>query len=237
MLYVIHGTDVSKARSALHKMVDALVAKKPDAAVVPVEGITEFGAEELEGYIAGQGLFEKNFIVVFDHILKSEEATEQIQALLPAIAESSNVFLILEEKISAPVLNNLQKQAAKVVSFEKPEEKQTFNIFSLADALGKRDRKALWVTYQKAKLAGLPDEQMHGTLLWQVRSMLLARASRDAKEAGLAPFVFSKSSRYEKNYPGLELPKLSADLVAVLHDARRGIAEFDIGFEKLLLSI
>ena len=32
MLYVIYGTDTHKARTKLHKLVDTLLEKKPDAA-------------------------------------------------------------------------------------------------------------------------------------------------------------------------------------------------------------
>lgn len=237
MLYVIHGSDVSRARGALRTTVDGLLAKKPDTSLSLVEGERGFSPEELEGYVAGQGLFEKNFIVVFDGVLKNEETLARILARLPDIAKSPNVFLLLEEKIPAASLKELSAAAKKTLFFEKNAATPPFNVFSLTDALGRRDRKGLWVLYRKAKHAGLADEEMHGTLLWQVRTMLLSRASQSGAEAGLKPFVFSKASRYEKNYPGKELRDLSEELLAVLHDARRGISEFEVLFEKFLLGV
>ncbi len=237
MLYVIHGTDVSRARAALRATVDGLLVKKPDTSLLFIEGDRGFSPEELEGYIAGQGLFEKNFVVVLDGVLKNEETLGRILARLPDIAQSPNIFLLVEEKISAAPLKEFSVSAEKVLSFEKKAATPPFNVFSLTDALGRRDRKELWVLYRKAKQAGLADEEMHGTLLWQVRTMLLSRVSRDGVQAGLKPFVFSKASRYEKNYPGKELRELSANLLAVLHDARRGVSEFEVLFEKFLLGV
>ena len=237
MFYIIHGADVSKARAALRAAVDGLLVKKPDAPLIFIEGDKGFSPEELEGYIAGQGLFEKNFIVVFDGVLKNEETLGLILARLPDIAQTPNVFFLLEEKISSAPLKEFSALAEKVLSFEKSAAVPPFNVFSLTDALGRRDRKGLWILYRKAKQAGLVDEEMHGTLLWQVRTMLLSRVSRDGAQAGLKPFVFLKASRYEKNYPGKELRDLSAGLVAVLHDARRGVSEFEILFEKFLLGV
>ena len=92
-----------------------------------------------------------------------------------------------------------------------------FDIFSLANALGKRDKKGLWVLYQKAKLNNIADEQIHGILFWKVKSMILS-AGRGA-------------------YSQDELKKLSNSLVNLYHDTRRGVHEMDSAMERFILGI
>lgn len=235
MLHVFYGNDFPRVRKELRKTIDSLLAKRKESSVISVEG-GAFDAESLESYVSVQGLFEKSSIIVFDGILKNEEAAYSIGSALEDMAGSSNIFILVEEEIASALLKKLEKYA-KVSHFEGEKGGPVFNIFSLAEALGRRDRKTLWVLYEKAKLAGVSDEEMHGILLWQVRTMLLARGSQSAGDAGLKPFVFTKAANYEKKYPDKELRDLSERFVSVLHDDRRGSVPFEIGFEKLLLSV
>ena len=97
--------------------------------------------------------------------------------------------------------------------------------------------KDAWVLLQKALDTGGVPEEIHGMLFWQVKSMILAVSSKTAGEAGLNPFVFRKSLSFAKNFTEEELKNLSARLVSIYHDARRGGDELAIALEKFVLSI
>jgi len=119
-------------------------------------------------------------------------------------------------------------------ALEKKEKKDAFNIFSLTDALGERNKKRLWTRYQEALRAGSAPEEIHGILFWQLKTLLLV--SKGAT-AGIKPFVITKAKHFLGNYTENELEDLTKSFVDLYHDARRGKIDFDIGLEKILLSL
>jgi len=56
-----------------------------------------------------------------------------------------------------------------------------FNIFALTDALGARQKKDAWILYQKALGAGLSAEEIFFKIVWQVKSMLIAKKTKNVR--------------------------------------------------------
>ena len=218
MIYLLHGTDTIKSRKKLHALLDSMFAKKPDASIVRVE-VGGFDENELKEFVGGQGLFVSKYIIVFDNLFTDKEVKEVLLKNLKEISKSENIFIFLEEKLNKTELNKFEKYAEKIQIFGglTSEKSDKFDIFSLANALGKRDKKGLWVLYQKAKLNNIADEQIHGILFWKVKSMILS-AGRGA-------------------YSQDELKKLSNSLVNLYHDTRRGVHEIDSAMERFILGI
>jgi len=239
MLYVLHGTDTIKAREKLRMLLNGLFAKKPDASFFRIDE-ENFNVSQIEELLFGQGLFAQKYIVVLDGVLQNTEAKEAVLNNLKDIASSQNIFIVFEGALDKATLSKLEKHAEKVqgfVSKTATAATKPFNIFSLTDALGRRDRKRLWILYQKAKHNNVSDEEIHGILFWQVKSMLLARSAESTAGTGLKPFVFQKSLGFSKNYTKQELEKLSASMISLYHDARRGIYELSVAMEQFVLSI
>ncbi|MFC1730950.1 hypothetical protein ACFL6I_11515 [candidate division KSB1 bacterium] len=241
MIYLLYGNNTHASRKKLHTLLDGLFKKRPDAEYFHItpENISEFSVEEL---ISSQGLFEQKYIVVLDNLFegkaKENNRKEELLKLLKEMQSAEHVFIFLEGKLDKKTSTRFEKYAEKIQEFSAEEKKkERFNTFSLTDALGKRDRKGLWTLYQKAKLEHVADEEIHGILFWQVKSMLLALQSSNAKEAGLNPFVFNKSKGFLKNYSEKEVRSLSQKLIALSHDARRGIHEFDVALERFILAL
>lgn len=194
----------------------------------------------MDELLGGQGLFHNKMIVQMDGLLKNKEIKETIVDNLKEMKESENVFIFIEEELDKITLGKFEKKAEKVQEFEPDVPKETegkFKIFSLTKALGRRDKKQLWILYSQAKRAGVSDEEIHGILFWQIKAMLLASKTKSAKEAGLNPFVYSKSSGFLKNFSENEVQKISSDLVTIYHEARRGRYELFSALEKFVLSI
>ena len=239
MFYLLHGSDTEKTRRKAHELVEICLKKRPGAEVFRLDS-SRFGQSSIDQLIGGQGLFEKKHIVFADGLLENKEAKDYIVNKAKAIEESENVFIFLERETAKEILKKIEKYASKVQSFElkeKENKKSEFNIFSLTDAFGRRDKKAAWIIYQKAKQAGLEDEQIHGTLFWIVKSMIVANVSANAGEAKLNPFVFGKAKSFAQNFSEHELKKFSGDLVSIYHDARRGFHEMNIALERFILNI
>lgn len=243
MIYLLHGTDRDKARKKMTELVIALQTKKPDLSLVKVTDET-WNRDDLPALIGSQGLFERKMLIQAEYLLaKKAESAEAILESLVDIAESENVFIFLEGEVDAATRKKLEAKAHKAQEFEKPdvpEPRPDFNVFALTDALGRRDKKSLWVLYQEAMRKNVQPEEIHGILFWQVKSMLLViegGPSVTPASTGLAPFVFKKAEQFSQNYNKQELEQLSLKLVTIFHDARASGAELGSALEQFILEV
>lgn len=238
MLYLLYGTDRDKAREKAHELIASLQKKKPEAEVFRLDSDNWNGAK-LDEFIGGQGLFERKFIVFANQLFGNDEVKKIILQKLPAIRQSENIFIFLESKIEKAGLLEISKVAEKVQVFEKKDgaKAESFNIFSLADALGARDRKSLWVLYQKALRRNASAEEVSGILFWQVKSIMLAQRTTSASEAGVSQFVFQKSKRYSRNFSLDEITATASKLITLYHNAHRGLVDFETGLERFTLCL
>jgi DNA polymerase III delta subunit len=238
MLYVIHGTDIDKAREKSRALFDALREKKPDASAgeISAETVT---ADKIEELTQTQGLFENKQIVFMDRTLENKDVREVILDKIDAIAESPNIFIFFEGKLTKEVLKKLEKRAEKITEYEADDapKKPAESLFPMADALANRDKKSLWVMLRRALDDEAAPEEVHGILFWQAKSLALAAKSANAAEAGLNPFVFSKAKRAAANFKAGEIDMLVSNLVSMYHRAHRGEIDFAIELEKLALDI
>jgi len=241
MLYAFYGSDVAKSSSKALALVESLRTKRPDAAFVRLEA-KDWDPAVIEQHLGGQGLFSNKYIVLLDRLTENTEAKEAINDFIPALQESQNIFIALEGKLNAELKKAFEKNTEKsVISDVAPEAKAgfgkgDFNIFALADALGTRDAFKSWKIYREAIENGMEPENIVGTLFWQAKSMTLALHARSAAEAGLSPFVFSKSKKYAGNYSDGEMKSLIGDLVLLYHNGHRGMNDLELSIEKLLLN-
>lgn len=218
MIYFFHGTDIDKARGKAHDLIDSLTKKKPDASFIKIDA-ENFSQNILDQYIGGQGLFVSKNIVFLDRLCEKKDMKEEFLEKLKEIAESENIFIMLEGKLDKATLGKIEKRAEKTVASdfaEKPAKKE-FGAFALADAFGKRDKKSAWILYRKAIDGGEAPEALHGMIFWKTKTMMLAGGG------------------YGWSIP--ELKKTMDDLVTVYHDSRRGAHELETGLEAFLLTM
>jgi DNA polymerase III delta subunit len=244
MIILVYGTDTDKVRGTAGKHLNTLRTKRPDAEFFNMSN-ENFSQSDFEELIFSQGLFDKKFIVQLESVLElSEEAREFVLKNLGELAKSENAFVISERKLLKPVVAKLEKVAFKIENFEMADEgkeKQKFNIFSLGDALGMKDKKQLWVLYTKALRAGIAAEQIHGILFAQVKAIAMVKRAKkdkvDAKKTGLNPFVVSKALGFEKNFTEEEVEGLSRELLFIYHNIRDEGGEMEVELEKFVLGL
>ena len=239
MLFVFHGTDVAKAGDKARSLIGSLRAKKPDAPFIHI-GADDWSVATLQEYVGGQGLFSAKSIIFLDRVMEDDQSKESLLGLLPAIKGSENIFIVLEGKLDAESKRIFGKYADKSASFQNgttTKDNSPKKVFALADALGERLAIRAWTIYRELVDGGAPSESLIGTLFWQVKCMSLANISKIADQAGLNSFVFSKSKRYLKNYSSLEIDRLMTDIIVLYHDGHLGIADMEIGLEKMLLEL
>jgi len=250
MIYLFYGTDFEKARIKANETVDVLRKKKPDASFIKITD-EDRDNSRLPELIGGQGLFENKYIVFMDRVFGNEEALELILKNLKDIGASQNIFIFLEAKVNKPIVEKVKKSGGKLQEFtgEKSSGRKflmendksfslgEFNVFSLTDAFGRKDKKNLWVLYQETKDRNIPTEEIHGIIFWQLKCMFLARDSKTAEEAGLKPFPYQKAKGFLKNFKEGELEKISSELVRIYHESRMKSRSFETEFEKFILNL
>lgn len=237
MLYLFTGRDVVASALKRDKKLEAVLKLKPEAEVISLTD-EKWSANVIDEYAGAQGLFQKDLIISVSFVCDNKEFAEELIEKLPLAGESLNTFIFLERELPKDILKAFTASAEEVVASDVVSKKQNdFNIFSLADAFGRRDKKGLWVLLQEARRAGIADEQIHGTIWWQVKTLFLAASAGSAKEAGLGDFPFRNAKRFLANFKQSELSRFSSELVALYHDARRGKHELEVSLERFVLSI
>jgi len=237
MIYTFIGDKTNKAREKAHHFIEVIKNKRPEA---PFFLMQEGNAslEKIEELSEGQGLFFEKQIIFADQIFENEKIKEEVGRLIPLMAKSSSIFIILEIAPIVMIKKLLEKHSLEIKDYSlESKKKEEFNIFSLTDALINRDKLKLWTLFLEAEFYGKTPEEIHGTLLWQAKSMALVNKTKNANEAGLKPFVYGKSLRAKNKYSNEEIESLPWNLVELLHNSRLKSRELGLSLEKWMLNI
>ena len=235
MLYVLYGTDRDKVLIAQRELLARLKTENPGIEVFSLSE-ENYAPEELERYIGSTGLFNKKHIVTLLDLLEHEDYGESVLKNLPDMADSESFFIIRDGKLSVKTAKACMEHADECTEFALPKgsEERPFSVFSLADSLGNRDKKNLWILYQEALREGLSAEEIHGLLTWQMKT--LVQIAKGAT-AGMKPFVLGKGKRFLQNYKDDESTDKLFELTVMYHEARRGGLELPLALEKFVLSL
>jgi DNA polymerase III delta subunit len=253
MYYIFYGNDTAKARGRAHQVVEAAKKKHESAEFFKLNS-ENFSAGKVDELTASQGLFYSAFIILADNLCADADISETLLKKLKEIKESPNFFVFLEASLNKEKVEKFEKYAEKVEVFKKPERKlnkkealaakgEKIDFFEFANTLGERNKKQLWTLYQDALAEEVASEEVHAMFFWQVKSMLAAVKSKDAIEAGLNPYVFTKSKGYAKNYGATalesekKLKEMSTRLFEMYHEAHRGKIDFAVALEKFILEL
>lgn len=237
MIYFLYGKDGIRSRKKLHELLDFAKKKRPEAEVFR---FTSENWEEgkLDELLSSQGLFDQKYTVVLDSLFEKKDIKSFVVEKLSDMAESEQLFFMIESAVDAPTLKKIEKVAKQVQEFqEKIEKKEEKNIFSVANGLVERDKKKLWMNYLDFIENGYAPEELHGIFFWQVKNMIIASLSQKQNETGLSPFAYTNALRGSRNYKTEELQKMSNDLVELTHKVRTGKGELGIMLEKWVLGV
>lgn len=239
MLYVYYGEDTDVARKRVQATVGSMLAKNPDALYFRItpEVLGEYDFDELTG---SQALFKSEYVVVLDSLFGSKEGEEVVLANIEKISVAPHPFFVLDGKLLAPARKKLEKHAEKVYEFtpKTAPKAESFNTFSLTDALGEKNIKKLWTLFREAKHRGVSDEEIHGILFWMLKSLVLSGKTDSPEEAGMKPYPYNKAKRFLKNFNSAESLEGSLARFALLpqHARRRG-TPLEIELERFILSL
>ncbi len=236
MIYFFYGDDFKKARQSLKAFIEKTTKDKPDASTVRIDedNWSEYRLENLAGE---QGLFEKEVLVILDHLFYLKIAGDEILSNLEKLENSKNIFAILEDSLDQKTIVLIEKSSEKSEKFFLPKRlESSFSPFFLTGALGERNKKRLWVLYYKAVFSGISPEEIHGVIFWQIKAILLTKES-DPKGSSLKPFAYQKAKSFSHNFSVEELKNFSTQLVQIYHQSRMRNLDLSLELEKFILKI
>lgn len=257
MIHLIYGNQRDRVLARSKQIVDRVLGSKSGALYFKFmpEGFERAKFEEL---IAGRSLFKELVIVLCDGLMADAEISALLSKKIGEMSESNNIFIFLEEKINKNFLELFKKAKADIAEFSVAEKKgyagarevklragyEGFNIFSLTDALGARDKKLAWVLYQKSLRAGIPPEEIFWKAVWIFRNIILVSSINteqkelaDKSKLAISPYTLSNSRRFLKNYNEADLKNKYKKLVDIYHQFRRGIVEAEMAMEQFILGL
>jgi len=222
MLWIVEGDDISKKNKALQTIKDKVSpdqVTRYDSVSPEVLSLKDF-----------QDLFSETRMVVV-----TQANVDDFEKELASLHTSHVFFVFFIEKLLVS-----QKKILKDVNYIDCSEikistQPRFNVFSISDAFALKNKKDLWVMYQKALKQGVSEQEIISIVLWQTKALLLALKT-DQKKSGLKPFVFSKAQKSLKLFTQTELEGYMERLVSMYHDARRG-KDLSAQLERFVLSI
>lgn len=238
MIYLYVGTKEGILRNKVHVLLAGLQKKRPDSELFTITS-ENASVANLEELAASGGLFDPKHIVFIDHVFEGDSFEDQdVKKILPMMQSSESVFVVLESKLLTPIKKILVKHAEKTIEEDTTvKKKDEFNMFALSDALVTRDKIKLWSFYLEALENNKTPEEIHGMLFWQAKTMELARKAKNANEAGLKPFVYTKSLRAKAKYSDGEIEAMPWNLMELLHRSRLESEELSVAMERWVLSL
>src|SRR3989338_183141 len=138
----------------------------------------ELSGEGLVARAGTGGLFGGDPRFVLEGALYSERGEEFLD-LLEVFAESPHTFIFVEQKLLKAETDAL-KNVDRKIEIEKAVKKDyVFDNFGVAGALGKKDKKSLWLGLTVSFRAGEKAEAVAGLLCWKARAMKDIKLSRE----------------------------------------------------------
>ena len=233
MIIFLYGTDVQKIQLKTNAILDSLRKKKPNASFVRIDD--EQAVESIDATLSGSGLFESNYIVLMRNVTRDKDVWKEVSKKIKALQQSSHAYIWIEESEENASIKKIKEAAEKseehILKIAKDEQVQVFVFLDLFFA---RNAKDSWVWYQNNKDVDL--SQILNLIMWQIKSVVVADNSRDAAQAKLKPFVFSKAKKIASLWSSDELSQLFIKCIEWQTRARQG-EDVAPEFEKYMLCV
>src|SRR3989339_409942 len=233
------GEDTHSARKSLREEVENIRKESPYSLYLRFDE-TSFDADGVRDAFSGGGMFNPWNILIFEDISEHEDAELFYGGILPEFIDTEHHVYIQEKKLSKKILEKFNDKAI-ILEFSTPKKKEILpNNFAIADAIGIKDKKNIWVEFEKARRGGRAMEELHGTIFWAFKSLYMCSTmeKEDALASGMKDYTFRTYKNYSKNYLAHELEGKLTQLKEIYHESRRaGGVDLEIALERFLLGL
>ena len=192
MLYVFYG-DRYATREHSRAFVEACKKKRTDAEYVLVTGETQ---GSLRDYRTQQHLFGSKYIVFCDEVLGSPYG-EHVLKEVAEYAASPHMFVLFEPSLGVKDAKALEKGGGKVTYCEGSavEVEDTKALFGFLDVFSRGDSQKTLAAYHTLLSNNQSSVSILNILLWHLRTLCSVSRASSATEAGVKPFVFTKTKK------------------------------------------
>lgn len=240
MISYYWGENEVEARRAARAEVAKRRATSPSSPFIELAG-ENISLEQLQEAFYSRPLLGGATVVFLDQVLCDSNLNNFVTDNLPVLISSPNQFVFSEDKTGGTLAKAITKVGGQAKEFKLPDnykqmDPEAVKLFAVADAFGNRDRKRAWLLYH-ARHDEIPAEEVFWKFAWKVKTLLLVETAQAGSALPLKPYPLSQARRQIKNYKSGELARLSARLVHLYHDARRGLIDFDFALERLILEL
>ncbi len=233
MIHFYLGSDTQYARMKAREYFEHIRNENPSSHVSYFDDIL-FDLRLATEAFNGESLFGGRNIMYFDGILEHSEGEVFYRTILK---ETDHDVIIREASLSKDLLGFFERLGEiKDFTIKKPVEKR-MTSFAITDALGARDKKMSWVEFEKVRRDGGVMEEVHGTIFWGYKSMLMATLlnKQDALRGGMKEYTYRTYSDYAKNYKESELKDKIKELKEIYHKGHRGEGDMENMLELFIL--
>jgi hypothetical protein len=234
MLQVFYGNDQLQVREQAHVYIDSVLGEGQEAVRLESDN---YESGLLSSVSGAMSLFSSSNVYVVDTPSLNKDFYAELMDLVEALVLSSNTFVLIEKDINAADKKKFTKHTEDLHLYKKTASKDFFNVFKMAEALSRKDKRSLWVLLCEAKRNGLSAEEITGTLWWQLKTMRLASLTSSAEEAGVKDFPYNKAKQTLRNFKDGELEALSFSLMNLYHDGHKGKRDIDMALEEWVLKV
>lgn len=233
MLKVYVGPDTKKAEAAYLAQCQKLEKDNPGLKIIALDQEDLDPVFAVAECISSQDLFGAGILCRGRRVLGALADIEPGD-----LAGSQTHFVFFEPELKAAELKSYKKylESCGTANVSKKFDAKG-GSFVITEKLLDKDKRALWVEYERQLFAGVDPEDLYFKLQWQTRSVLAARASKSAEEAGLHPFVYGKSKRAADKFAEGELEKMTNNLLTVWHMGHGGGQDFELSLENFILNM
>lgn len=237
MLAVFFGNDTIAVRQKAHEYLERHVPKHvPDRTSVALIDVDSYAKGMVAEAAGGMSLFGGATAYLLDMPSADAAFKEEVEEQLEALQAAPHTFVVIEGPLLAAEKKRYAAHAGHIEEHKRASDRG-FNMFAFGDALCRKDKKTLFVLLHDAHRAGISDEEIAGTLWWQLKTLRLAAATDSADEAGMKDYPYQKAKRALSKFKDGELESISESLLAAYHEARQGALPLDLALERWMLSL
>lgn len=234
MIRSYFGEDTAKARKEARTFFEAERAASP-AALAAYFDDTLFDFSQATDAFTSESLFGGENILYFDGILDHPDG----EAFYRTIIKETAHTVIIREASPSKDLRVFFERLGEVREFTpiKKFEKRVDN-FAIVNALARRDKKASWVEFEKVRKARSAMEEVHGTVFWGFKTMLLSALldKHSALKSGVKESSYRTYAVLAKNYSTSELKDKTRYLKEIYHKGHRGEGNLEELLEEFILN-
>ncbi len=236
MLKIFTSTSAKLAEGAYNKYLAEFATNHASSKRVLLDSDSEDLVATLRECLVSRDLFGGEVICFGRRVLgKLEDLT------IEDLDKSATSYVFLEPELTAAEQKK-HKDYLEIVVSNKPDDvspskKSKISPFAITEKFAMRDKRGTWVEYQRSLMAGVDPEDIYFKLQWQTRSLLAAKLSGTASEAGMKDYPYNKAKAALPKFKSGEVEKMSNQLLQVWHAGHGGGQEFPLALEQFILSV